>query len=345
MSEHSGSADRVDGAPRPERSRGTRGEFDHQMVCGGYAPDHRLVACEEPRLGLPFSCTFVYGSVRNGDGDLLTPMRRIRGGDGGGERFLLQTTIGTDALHVHSASRQSARCAGMTRSWDGVAAHLVSSPDASGSPFEIIVSDRSLHWTEGDVLDVTGTLVEPGLHWHLPSHTQGMYYASLLFEVEGTMLDRSVTGFIAVDDLHMDGEIYVDDLFIGEQAEIVWYTWATRYVDGTLDAGHFLLGHGNLGFAVLTDEGGNVTATHDIDGAVELDGDGPWPSTIRLSVAGTDWEFLPDPRGRMADLMPIPNPQIEGRWRRVGDTREPRTWFAWGEIAPSHGLRRILTEP
>jgi hypothetical protein len=42
----------------------------------------------------------------------------------------------------------------------------------------------------------------------------------------------------------------------------------------------------------------------------------------------------------MVDLMPIPNPQIEGRWRRVGDDRHPASWFAWGEIAPSHGTRR-----
>ena len=30
----------------------------------------------------------------------------------------------------------------------------------------------------------------------------------------------------------------------------------------------------------------------------------------------------PDDLGRMTDLMPIPNPQIEGRWRRRGDTRQ-----------------------
>jgi hypothetical protein len=43
----------------------------------------------------------------------------------------------------------------------------------------------------------------------------------------------------------------------------------------------------------------------------------------------------------MVDLMPIPNPQIEGRWRRAGDTREPAHWFAWGEVAPGHGTTPI----
>ena len=72
-----------------------------------------------------------------------------------------------------------------------------------------------------------------------------------------------------------------------------------------------------------------------------LDGDGPWPERIELMAAGDEWEFLPAATGRMVDLMPIPDPQIEGRWRRAGDTREPAHWFAWGEVAPGHGIAPI----
>jgi hypothetical protein len=32
-------------------------------------------------------------------------------------------------------------------------------------------------------------------------------------------------------------------------------------------------------------------------------------------------------------------PQVDGRWRRVGDTREPDVWFAWGEAVPASGAR------
>jgi hypothetical protein len=41
----------------------------------------------------------------------------------------------------------------------------------------------------------------------------------------------------------------------------------------------------------------------------------------------------------MPDLGNIPNPQVDGRWRRVGDTREPDVWFAWGEAVPANGAR------
>jgi hypothetical protein len=36
---------------------------------------------------------------------------------------------------------------------------------------------------------------------------------------------------------------------------------------------------------------------------------------------------------------------VDGRWRRVGDTREPDVWFAWGEAAPSHGSRPVNRMP
>ena len=54
------------------------------------------------------------------------------------------------------------------------------------------------------------------------------------------------------------------------------------------------------------------------------------------------WEFLPDPKGRMTDFVggfPI-TAQQEGRWRQVGDTREPDRWMAWGESDKRNGTAR-----
>lgn len=320
---------------------GHRGRFGYQCVAGAYNVEARDIARDEPVFGLPLSNTFVYGTVRDVDGSLFLPMRRIKGGDGGHERLLLQSSLDADAIRVHPVSRRSARSTGTVRSWgDGDGAQLRSAPDVEGESFEVACTAETLSWHEGDTVALTGALVAPGLHWHLPDDARGMYYASRMFEVEGTILGREVRGFIAVDDLYMHGTIYVDDVLVGEQAELVWYTWATRYDDGTLDGGHFMYGHDRLGFALLTNERGEVTATTEIDGEVTLDSDGPWPEGITLRAGGDTWEFVPDPRGRMIDLMPIPNPQVEGRWRRVGDDRRPAHWFAWGEIAPGHGTSR-----
>jgi hypothetical protein len=322
-----------------DRGESTAGDFGWRCVAGE-TPFDAGTYLTDALYGLPQSQTFVYGSVRDPDGAIWTPMRRFAAGDGGKERFLLQTSFERDHIGIHAAGAASARSLGVQRSIADGALVLDSAADDERAPFRITASSESFAWTESGSIDLSGRPVLPSLHWHLPDRTDGMYYLSQLMEVSGTILDRPVRGFIGVDQMWMDGFVYVDDVFVGHQAEILWYTWATRYQDGTFDGGHFMVGHGGLGFAITYDETGAVNVTSDIDGIVTLDGDGPWPTRIDVVAAGEQWEFLPDPAGRMTDLMPIPNPQIEGRWRRVGDEREPAHWFAWGEIAPGHGTSR-----
>ena len=316
-------------------------DFDWRCVVGAVDTDPADYASESPILGLPMSQTFLYGSVRDGDGKIWTPMRRFAAGDGGTERLLLQTDLGSDALHVYRTGPRPAPSRGVRRSLDGDAVAFDSDPAVPGAPFRIRANGHKFRWVEEGVLELEGVAVPPGLHWHLPDRLNGMYYLSQIYEVDGTVLGREVRGFIPMDQLWMDGMIYADDIFIGERAEVAWYTWATRYADGSFDGGHFLLGHRQLGFAIVYDETGRVTGTTQVDGRVILDGDGPWPERIELTAAGDEWEFLPAATGRMVDLMPIPNPQVEGRWRRAGDTREPAHWFAWGEVAPGHGTTPI----
>jgi hypothetical protein len=168
-----------------------------------------------------------------------------------------------------------------------------------------------------------------------------MYYVSQLYEVQATLLDRPARGFIGFDQCYMveGGELYNrKDIVVGEGIEVLWHTWAHRYDDGTVEAGHFALGHERFGFALFTNQDRQVVATTDIDGEVVRNDDGS-VATIRANVAGEPWEFLPDPRGTMPDYGEVPNPQILGRWRRVGDNRTAISWLAWGETAPGHGDR------
>src|ERR1700758_361332 len=76
-------------------------DFDWRCVVGAIDTDPADYASESPIMGLPMSQTFLYGSVRDGDGTIWTPMRRFAAGDGGTERLLLQTDLGSDAIHVY----------------------------------------------------------------------------------------------------------------------------------------------------------------------------------------------------------------------------------------------------
>lgn len=321
-----------------------RGDFNGRTLVGVHQPDPAEMVADTSFFGLTNMMTYIYGTVRDREGEMYTFYRRGVPRGGGRERFMLMTTLGgSDCLRIHPEGRFSARCQGWRRTWTDGEFRLDSSPDEGGRPFHAVFRPSSFDYEEEGTLALSGRLVGPGLHWALLGRERGIYYVSQVYEVEGNAFGQPVRGFAGWDDSYLPegGKVYVDDPLITEKVELCWFTWGTRYKDGAVEIGHFAFGHGHYGFGLINNQDGHLLATSDVNGVIYPDpADGNFPSRIELSVAGEPWEFLPDPRGRMPDLMPIPNPQIEGRWRRVGDLREPEVWWAWGETAPSHGTVR-----
>jgi hypothetical protein len=307
---------------------------------------------ERSYFGLAPEATYVYGTCRDDAGEIATMMRRIPFAgaaspvhDGEvrrslGSRLVLMRTD-EDEYQLSPAGRRSASADGVHGVVDGDTACFDSV--AEGAPFRVRFSPESFTYEEQGAIDLRGRLIGPGLHWFLPGRDSATYYVSQIYQVEGTVLGREARGFVCFDQVYMPpgGVLYaVHDAMMGAELELAWYTWATRWVDGTVEAGHFTLGHDRFGFAVFTDTDGNVTATSEVDGVVTRSADGYWTDGVRFDVAGEAWEFVPDPRGRMGALGRMPNPQQEGLMRRVGDDREPAVWMAWGETVPSHGETR-----
>ena len=329
------------------------GNFGWQPLAAAFRTTAQEMASPPRLFGMAPEALYLWGSLRDAEGNLFSPMRRIPYDAPGAapdarRRFFLQTTLDSPHYRLHPAGRQSAVNDGCSPTVEGDKAVWRSHPQAPGQPFLAEWSPDACRWTEGEVMDIRGKLVKPGLHWYLPGRDASMLYVAHIFEMEGECLGRPVRGFIGFDPNYMyeGGVVYQKrDALVQEKLEVSWYTWATRYKDGSIDAGHFMLGNDKFGFAILTDENEDVRFTYDVDGEVVLDPGGYWHNGVKLSALGEDWEFIPDPAGRMPELGPIPNPQVEGRWRRVGDTREPEVWFAWGESAPGHGQRPIDRQP
>jgi len=171
-----------------------------------------------------------------------------------------------------------------------------------------------------------------------------------MFELSGTYQGKKAHGFVAFDQVYMaeGGVLYTSkDAVMGNYGHIVWYTWATKYKDGTYDAGHFMLGHDRLGFAVHTD-GENIYSTQDINGMVIDDEENmPFAKEIHLTIDGVEWEFHRDARGKMPAMLQKypPTPQQEGYWVRKGETREVDSYWAWGETETQHGNTRMSKLP
>lgn len=324
-----------------------RGDFGGQVLVGPFAPDARSMASDAPLFGMVPEALYVWGTLRDDEGDLHTIMRRIpHDGKATSRRTLVvQTTMGgADSLRMHPCGRDSAPHTDPIRELiDDDTIEWRSNAQVKGAPFRLRWANKTCSWVEEGVFDLTGTLIEPGMQWCTLGPRVGLAYIATIYLLEGTIFGRPCRGLIGFDQIYMyeGGEVYKKlDPLIEDGLEHLWYTWATSYKDGSIDAGHFMLGNNRFGFGILTDESGKVRVSTDVDGEVSFDAEEHyWQTGARFSFGDEEYEFIPDERGRMPDLGRIPNPQVDGRWRRVGDTREPDVWFAWGEAVPENGPR------
>jgi hypothetical protein len=172
-----------------------------------------------------------------------------------------------------------------------------------------------------------------------------MMYCSQFYLGEGTIFGTPVWGFLGFDQVYLPRplRLYVNDPWVGEQSEgleLAWYTWGTRYTDGSWEVGQFSAGHGRSGVAFISTSDGTEVATTDVTVEVTTDGDNYWADHVDFHVGGEAWRFDPDARGRIEGFVGLPNPQQEGWMHRPGEVRRPEIWWCWGETYPSHGVRR-----
>ncbi len=331
-----------------------RGDFDGKALVGPFAPSAQSMDSSAPLYGMPPEALYLWGTLRDDEGDLHSIMRRIpHDGKPTSRRGLLvqSTTGGGETLRIHPCGKQAAAHVDPVRELVGDdAIEWRSNPAAQGAPFRARWANDTCEWIEEGTFELQGKLVGPGMQWYVPGVHGSMAYVATIYQLEGTILGRSCRGFIGFDQVHMyaGGEVYRTlDPLIERGYEHLWYTWATRYTDGSIEAGHFMLGNDRFGFGIVTDENEQVLCTTDVDGEVDFDESGYWQTAARFALGAREYEFLADERGRMPDLGPIPNPQVDGRWQQVGETRQPEVWFAWGEAIPGNGRRprRISYEP
>ncbi|WP_192876315.1 hypothetical protein [Rhizorhabdus dicambivorans] len=337
-------------APQPRASPPSplpwpeRGSFGGQAIVGAHQSSAAAMVDDRTYFGLPRERTFFYGNLRDAEGNLYEVVRGIAGqGFGGLDTLFVQSSEGQSMLRVLPAiGAAAAPSNGAKGRLEGDMAVWSSAPSSPGKPFRITMNadGSEASWLETDVLDVRGRLLGPGLQWHVADRDGSEFYVSQIYEMAGTLMGRQVRGILALDQSYLPQGMLMysgqDPLFRADQHHRCWYTWATRYTDGSYDSGHFVLGTERVGFALFTNQRGETNLSTKVSGSVKLIPGDIWPETIQLDVDGEKWEFLPDPKGRMPDLLygkiQSITPQNEGRWQRVGERRTPAVWFAWGEV-------------
>lgn len=332
-----------------------RGDFQWLGLSGAFEPSVASTASARGYFGLVPEATYVWGTFRDAEGRAYIFMRRLPF-DGLtepprepgvrstiGRRAVLFTQNDIGELEVHPSSMATGYNTDVVVSQfeDRLEWHAEAVSDARGGLHGIYRAEK-FEYAEVGLINVAGPSLKPGLHWYLPGCENGLYYTSQAFACDGTILGIPVTGFLFLEQAYMkpEGVLYlVNDVLVGAETHLTWYSFATEYEGGEFEFGHFIVGHDRLGIGIVSNQKGLLVQSSNVSARVSRLPDG-WSERVDLDVDGEAWEILQPSELRILPTAHTPNRQQEGIVRRVGETRKPVRWLAWGETA--HGTERQL---
>ena len=327
-----------------------RGDFAFQTLIAPYKVSGQTLADSRGYFGLRMTKHTPFGCVRDDEGHLYSFVRSLNSPTGTPNpmKFVYQSSrVDGKTLRIDKERTAAQAMTAMPeRGLEGDTMRWSSVPGEAGKPWVVTASGERITWKEEGLFDLSGSLMGEGFQWYLPGPEWGMFYVSQLYELRGTCEGRAVKGAMALDQPYMveGGAIHFQkDPIVHNKKHVAWWSFVTIYKDGTWDTGSFMVGHENLGYAIFQNHKGELRTTTDVEAEVVHKTDSWFAKSIRITVEGSEqWEFLPDRYGEMADFaggFPV-TAQQEGRWRKVGDTREPDHWFGWGESDRRNGTAR-----
>src|SRR5690554_2510464 len=245
-----------------------RGDFGYQQLVGPHKVTGPAMAGTRGFFGLHLSKSAPFGSVRDEEGNIYSFVRSVLAPNGtpNPTKFIYQSTL-VDGKHLRMDQERMAAQATTPmpiQTLEGDTVRWSSQPDEPGNPWEITASSERLTWKEEGLFELEGKLIGSGMQWYLPGVEWGTFYVSQLWDIAGVCEGRPVKGAMALDQFYMaeGGAIHFKkDLVVNNNMHVIWWSFATFYKDGTWDAGSFMVGHDNLGYAIFMNEKGEIRTT------------------------------------------------------------------------------------
>jgi len=318
------------------------GDFGNQAVVGAF--DFHLADLDEnlELHGLGQRAIWPYGGLRNDAGDLYVLERKLVHQMTGG-LWLMSDKDGALNLvpkAVHSARGELRRefAAGRHVYRDHLMAKLGDLTPPDEQSFHLDVTDDTLRWAEGELCDLTGAALGPGMHFFGVDRDWPFMYITRAFWTTGTVLGEAVSGIIWFDHGYWrDRGEWKEQPFYTKR-QVAWNVFSNHYDDGTHEWGHIVRGTGGIGACMVAGDAatapdGAIAATGDFVTTFVLD-DQDYVASARYAAGEHEWECTADPAGRMIHFN-------KARWagyraqsglmRRVGDTRIVTNGFVWLE--------------
>lgn len=255
----------------------TAGDFGGQCLIGECGFDAELLLPSSTYHGLQKFGSFIFGSWRDGDGNLRRAIRAVFA-ESSPVRHLFTAARGRQLQCVERAERQLwAGATVVQRAGSSVSFHSKGARSCEGFTFEHQAD--SCRWADGDLLDVTGRVVGPAVQWFNTWAGGACLAVTAKYRTSGTFLGEPVQGFVG-HEIHYfpPGANWIASPY-GQGREFCWQHVANEYDDGTLVQASFAYGAGGWGFAMVHDETGAFHATTDVQARATVRANG-FPETV-----------------------------------------------------------------
>jgi len=323
-----------------EYPRSEFGNFKHRLLFDAvdlgfehYLPEHLFG-------NLPQQAIWGYSTLVDEDGQLYVFVRELPPG----------TTNGLGLFSDHNGKDCRFMEASMS-AWRGIM--LVDSNESgvswssadksiAGNP-SLFISHNGDHlvWKEKGILELEGDACKPGYQW-CDAAPGNQAYASLLHRVSGTVMGKKVTGWVGLDVLYLaPGQVYGYSP-MAKGLVLSWSAFANEYDDGSWELGFIMKGFANFSAALIVNDQGKVIRSSYVKPEYEQDEDG-FPKRMRfeftdeLSGEAQCWNWIPHPRGNLADI-PLMQPEVStyrgaaATLTREGESRKVVSSFGWPDF-------------
>jgi len=276
--------------------------------------DAELLLPTSTFFGLPKAASYIYGTWRDEQGNLL---RALRGLEANSTEFafVFEAIAGGQLEFAPSTTSLYRGPIEISQATTDVtfAAH---DPEL----FAFRHRKDSCSWQEGDLLSLTGAQIAPAIQWFNSWPQGGCFSATAKYRSQGQILGRDVQGFIGHEIHYMPSSASWVDSPYGRGREICWQQVANEYDDGSIEQATFAVGTDGWGFALIHDIDGNFTSSTYVTADAEVLANG-YPARITYRFDDQVWTWRLDKQGQRARTTPTAPLGADGTCTRDGETR------------------------
>lgn len=307
------------------------GDFKHQVVLGPFEIAIEAMRPDFSPHGLTLDAGWIYSQFRDDDDNIYTILRKVAGHWTG--NLIMRSNAGVEQIEMRPEMFDSYTGA-LEVTWNQERITWQSPGGLPGvaHPFAYSTTTEAATWKEGELLDIRGQLLRPGMQWYCPNPQSPGLYALHVYKAEGTILGRKVKGWYGYDFIYfLPGVPWHLGPYPG-RLEVAYHTLANEFDDGSIEVGMICYGLEGWTFAVISDGDKLIHCAREVDVQI-VRKDSGYPQEILYSFDGVEYHWQADPRGELALVGSVGERETyrgaEGHCQRVGDTRRIVNGQGW----------------